>query len=80
MLKEAKVVQIGNSRGIRLPKAMILRAGLGDDVILEETAEGIMIRPKNNEQKLSWDETFKAMAQEAEDWSEWTELDVEYAD
>ncbi len=39
-----------------------------------------MIRPKNNEQKLSWDETFKAMAQEAEDWSEWTELDVEYAD
>lgn len=80
MLKEAKVVQIGNSKGIRLPKAMILRAGLGENVVLEQTENGIMIRPKR-EEKLSWDETFKAMAADSdEDWTEWAELDVEHAD
>lgn len=80
MLKEAKVVQIGNSKGIRLPKAMILRAGLGENVVLEQTENGIMIRPKR-EEKLSWDETFKAMAADSdEDWTEWSELDVEHAD
>ena len=28
----AKLVRIGNSRGVRLPKAMIEEAGLGDDL------------------------------------------------
>lgn len=28
----AKLVQIGNSRGVRLPKAMIEEAGLGDEL------------------------------------------------
>mgnify|MGYP003340510491 CR=1 FL=1 len=30
----AKLVRIGNSRGVRLPKAMIEEAGLGDDLEL----------------------------------------------
>jgi antitoxin MazE len=80
MLKAAKVVQIGNSKGIRLPKAMLVRAGLGEDVVLEQTEDGIMIRPKK-EEKLSWEETFKAMSLETEeDWSEWVDLDIEHAD
>lgn len=80
MLKEAKLVQIGNSKGIRLPKAMILRAGIGENVLIEEAEGNIIIRPKT-EDKLSWEDTFKAMAADTEeDWSEWNELDVSDAD
>ena len=33
---KAKLVQIGNSRGVRLPKPMIEEAGLKDDVETEK--------------------------------------------
>jgi antitoxin MazE len=31
---KARLVRIGNSRGVRLPKPLILEAGLGEDVEL----------------------------------------------
>lgn len=34
MLKKAKLIKIGNSQGIRLPKEMISRYGFGERVIL----------------------------------------------
>lgn len=73
MTIEARLVKIGNSRGIRLPKAIINRYGLGDTVILEELPNGILIHT-DEQGMLSWEETFKAMAQSDEDWSDWTEL------
>ena len=76
MTVEARLVKIGNSRGIRLPKAIINRYGLGDRVLLEELPEGILIHP-GEQGMLSWEETFKAMAQSEEDWSDWTELNDE---
>jgi hypothetical protein len=30
-----------------------------------------------SEEKLSWTDTYKAMAKTEEDWSEWTDLDME---
>ena len=73
MTIEARLVKIGNSRGIRLPKAMINRYGFGDKVLLEERPDGILIHT-DMEGKLSWEETYKAMAQSDEDWLGWTEL------
>lgn len=40
----ARLVAIGNSRGVRLPKALIEQAGLGDDLELEVVDDGIVIR------------------------------------
>ena len=40
----AKLVAIGNSRGVRLPKAMIEQAGLGADIELEVIDGAIVIR------------------------------------
>jgi len=40
---EAKLIKIGNSRGIRLPKKIISKYGLGNLVLLEETEDGILI-------------------------------------
>jgi antitoxin MazE len=40
---KARLVQIGNSRGIRLPKPLIEEAGLGDEVELRVRACSIVI-------------------------------------
>ena len=44
---KAKLVRIGNSRGIRLPKPLIEQAGLIDEVELEARKGAIVITPAN---------------------------------
>lgn len=67
-----KVSRIGNSRGIRLPAAMLRKYHIGDSVIAEEKADEIVIRPRRaTAQKLSWAATAEAMAAAGEEWSEW---------
>ncbi len=69
---ELKVARIGNSRGVRLPAATLQRFGIGEHVIMEERDEGILLRPpEGKSRRLSWEETARAMAASAEDWSEW---------
>ena len=69
---ELKVARIGNSRGVRLPAKTLERYAIGDRVIMEETADGILLRPRREPNpKLSWEETARATAASAEDWSEW---------
>jgi antitoxin component of MazEF toxin-antitoxin module len=73
-----KVARIGNSRGVRIPAPTLARYRIGDSVVMEERAEGILLLPRRSAgPKLSWDETARAMASEAEDWSDW---DVTLAD
>jgi antitoxin component of MazEF toxin-antitoxin module len=69
---EVKVARIGNSRGVRIPAEVLRRYAVGDTVILIESLDGILLRPKHQtDQKLSWADTARAMASETEDWSEW---------
>lgn len=42
---KAKIVRIGNSRGVRIPKAMLQEAGIDGEVDLRITDEGIVIAP-----------------------------------
>jgi putative addiction module antidote len=46
MNKPLKLIKIGNSTGIILPKAVLarLRVGLGDEVSLAETSGGVEVR------------------------------------
>jgi mRNA interferase MazF len=69
---ELKIARIGNSRGVRLPAEVIKRYRMDSVVLMEETAEGIFLRPSGPVvNKLSWQETAAEMAAEGEDWSEW---------
>ncbi len=69
-----KVARIGNSRGVRIPATTLARYHIGDSVLMEELAEGILLRPKRRAgAKLSWDDTARAMANVIEDWSAWDE-------
>lgn len=66
---ELKVVAIGNSRGVRLPKAVLDRYAIKDELVLEERTDGLLLRNKSDK-RLSWEDTFKEMAKEREDWSD----------
>jgi antitoxin MazE len=71
---DAKLVDIGNSKGIRLPKKLIERYHLKEKLTLEELDDGILIRAEKPQDMLSWEETFREMAQENEDWSDFDNL------
>ncbi len=73
---ELKVVQIGNSRGVRLPKTVLDRYAITDALVLEAREEGLLLRNKKDK-RLSWEDTYREMANESEDWSD---LDATTAD
>ena len=66
-IRDVKLVPIGNSKGVRIPMALLQKYGFSNHLLLEETDRGLLLRNKK-ESKLSWEETYKAMAQEKEDW------------
>ena len=74
--RDVKLIAIGNSKGIRLPKVLLQKYGWGDSLVLKETEEGIFLY-SSEKNKLSWKETYRAMAADQEDWSD---LDATVAD
>ena len=68
--RDIKLVPIGNSKGVRIPKALLQKYGLiNNSLLLEETDRGLLLR-KKEDSKLSWEDTYKAMANEKEDWDD----------
>jgi antitoxin component of MazEF toxin-antitoxin module len=77
------LVRIGNSRGIRIPRKILVIYGIdeNDELELEERAEGILIRPaaKANS-KIPREAAYRQMACEVAEESEWSEWDAASAD
>ncbi|MGR3174669.1 MAG: AbrB/MazE/SpoVT family DNA-binding domain-containing protein [Candidatus Scalindua sp.] len=67
--KDIKLIPIGNSKGIRLPKKILQKYGFSESVVLEEKEDGVLIHRKKDE-KLAWEETFKSMSEERENWND----------
>ena len=67
--KDIKLVPIGNSKGVRIPKALLQKYGLKNSLLIEETDKGLLLRNKE-ESKLSWEDTYKLMANEKENWDD----------
>lgn len=63
---KAKIVRIGNSQGVRIPKIMLADSRLEENVELEIVEEGILIRPAKNPRQ-NWDIRFRAMAEDDAD-------------
>lgn len=61
-----ELVQIGNSQGIRLPKAVIEQAGLSTELDLEVTPGGVVIRPVNKTRQ-GWADAAEACRAEGGD-------------
>jgi antitoxin MazE len=62
----ARVVKIGNSQGIRIPKPLLEQIGIMVDVDLEVENKQIIIRPVSNPRD-GWDVAFKNMAESGDD-------------
>jgi antitoxin MazE len=61
------LVQIGNSRGIRIPKAIIEQADLEDkEIELKVVEEGLLLKPVRPTRK-GWKEAFQAMSAAGDD-------------
>jgi mRNA interferase MazF len=76
--KELKLSRIGNSRGVRIPADTLKRYHMDVCVLMEELADGVMLRPGPvSTARLSWEDTARAMAASKEDWSEWDAVDAD---
>ena len=61
-----KVIKIGNSRGIRIPKHIIEQKGLNDEVELEVKNDSIIIKPVKKI-RANWDLSFGLMSEKEDD-------------
>jgi len=69
MAQILKVVRIGNSRGVRLPAALLARYRIKGTVRAELRPDGIVLKP-GHDKRLSWEETFKETAAAGEEFSD----------
>lgn len=74
--REIKLIAIGNSKGIRIPRDLQRKYGWNESILLEEVETGILLRGGAS-QKLSLRDTYREMAVRHEDWSD---LDPTIAD
>ena len=63
---DISVIQIGNSKGIRLTKALIEKYNIKDTVELILEKGYIILKPKSSPRK-GWDKAFKKMHENGDD-------------
>lgn len=63
---KTRLVKIGNSRGIRIPKLLVEQVGLTDDIELEVQERALVIRSVQHP-RAGWEAQFAAMAEQGDD-------------
>lgn len=63
---KARIVRVGNSRGIRLPKPLLDEAGLPDEVEIHAEPGRIIIESATRP-RAGWADAARAMAQRGDD-------------
>jgi len=63
---KAQIIQIGNSQGIRIPKAVLEETKLSGEVEMEVTRDGLLIRNVKRP-RGDWDAVFKSLADTDDD-------------
>ncbi len=62
----ARVIKIGNSKGLRIPKPILEQTGIMDDVEIEVEKNQIIIRPVKDVRD-GWENAFKLMRKKGDD-------------
>ncbi|MEY3874819.1 MAG: hypothetical protein RL363_1540 [Bacteroidota bacterium] len=69
---KAKIIKIGNSKGIRLPNELIKEYKLEEEVTIELREDCIVLKPVVIDPRAGWEEIYKKMdhtpTQEDKDW------------
>jgi antitoxin MazE len=58
---KTRIIKIGNSQGIRIPKMLLRQAGLHDEVEVDVESGQLVIRPVRAPRE-GWEEAFAEMA------------------
>jgi antitoxin MazE len=66
MIYQTRLVRIGNSQGVRLPKFLVEQAGLNEDVELEVGEHQLIMRSVRRP-RADWDAQFSQMAENSDD-------------
>ncbi len=63
---KAKLIRIGNSRGIRIPKPLLEHSNLAEEVEIEAQENQIIIRSARQPRE-GWADAFRQMAERGDD-------------
>jgi antitoxin MazE len=63
----AHLVPIGNSKGVRIPAALLRQYNLNDEIELIPGKDEIIIRPVTAKPRQGWDADFAAMHERGDD-------------
>ena len=66
MTVRARIVSIGNSQGVRIPKLLLEQTGIQGEVELEVKQDKIVIHALKPARK-EWDKAFESMAEQGDD-------------
>ncbi len=61
-----RLVKVGNSQGIRIPKPLLEQSGIDVEVEIEVHDNYLIVRPAPRS-RVGWDEAFAAMAERHDD-------------
>jgi len=62
----SRVIRIGNSRGIRIPKVWLEQLGLNDEVEMAVRQDGLLIR-RPSKPRQGWADAFQVMGAHKDD-------------
>lgn len=82
---KTRIIKIGNSQGIRIPKLLLEQTNFGNEIELELQENQIVIR-SSQKSRHGWEDQFKLMAEQGDDrlldetvrFSSWAEDDWEW--
>jgi len=66
MIVKTRIIKIGDSQGIRIPRFMLEQTNLGAEIELEVQQDRIIVRPARHPRHV-WCEVFQAMAELGDD-------------
>ena len=64
---KAKVIRIGNSKGIRIPKTILKQCHIEDEVELE-TKDDCLIIKSSHSARENWESAFREMSENKDDF------------
>ncbi|MEI7603898.1 MAG: AbrB/MazE/SpoVT family DNA-binding domain-containing protein [bacterium] len=63
----SKIIQIGNSKGIRIPAKTLEKCGIVDNILIDLVDNIIIIRPVKKFPREKWNEKFFEMKKNGDD-------------
>ena len=64
---KVKIVPIGNSKGIRIPKMLLDQCHIREEVDIEVKGDALLIQPIHKSPREKWKEAFQKMKKHHED-------------